>query len=124
MILVDTSVWVSHIRQADDELVRLLVERRVCLHPVIIGELACGNLPDRNRTLREFSRLSLLSMARPDEVLDMIEVRQLHGRGVGWADVNLLASALLHDCALWTLDHALQGAAKRIGVKAHSRTVH
>ncbi|MGA2600052.1 MAG: PIN domain-containing protein [Bryobacteraceae bacterium] len=124
MILVDTSVWVSHIRQADGGLTRLLSERQVFLHPFVIGELACGNLPNRKQTLYEFTWLQSASLATQDEVLEMIEVHKLHGRGVGWADVNILASALLHDCPLWTLDNALREAAKTVGVKVHTPTVH
>lgn len=124
MILVDTSVWISHIRQADGELARLLSERQVYLHPFVVGELACGNLPDRKQTLYEFTWLQRASLATQDEVLDMVEVHHLYGRGVGWADVNILASALLHSCALWTLDNALREAAKAVGVKVHAPTVH
>ncbi len=124
MILVDTSVWISHLRQADAELARLLSERKVYFHPVVVGELACGNLRDRKQTLYEFTWLKRATVATTDEVLDMIEVQHLYGRGLGWADVNILASALLDHCALWTLDNALREAAKKVGVKTYAPTVH
>ncbi len=124
MILVDTSVWISHLRQADGELTRLLMSDQVYLHPFVVGELACGNLRDRNRTLNQFSKVDHASIAKHDEVLTLIDDHRLYGRGLGWADVNILASALLHNCVLWTLDNALRDAAKTVGVKIHTPTIH
>ena len=124
MILVDTSVWISHFRQADAELSRLLVDLQVCMHPFVMGELACGNLPDRNETLNRFARIENASMATTDEVLTFIEGNQLYGRGLGWTDVNLLASALIHNCRLWTLDVCLRQAAVELGVGVYSPAVH
>jgi predicted nucleic acid-binding protein len=124
MILVDTSVWISHLRQADAELTRLLFDERVFMHPFIMGELACGNLPGRNKTLHFFTRIENASRANADEVLTLVEANKLYGRGLGWTDVNLLASALIHNCRLWTLDVRLRQAAVELGVGVYSPTVH
>lgn len=124
MILVDTSVWISHLRQADAELKRLLLEELVLMHPFIVGELACGNLPSRSKLLFDFASIERVSTAQADEVLILVDVNRLYGRGLGWTDVNLLASALIHKCALWTLDNALRKAAVDVGVRIHSPTVH
>jgi predicted nucleic acid-binding protein len=124
VILVDTSVWISHLRQADAELKRLLLEELVFMHPFIVGELACGNLPNRSRLLLDFASIERVSTAQAEEVLILVDVNRIYGRGLGWTDVNLLASALLHKCALWTLDNALRKAAVDVGVRVHSPTVH
>jgi predicted nucleic acid-binding protein len=124
VILVDTSVWISHFRQADAELTRLLFDERVFMHPSIMGELACGNLPNRNKTLHFFTRIEGALMAKADEVHILVEANQLYGRGLGWTDVNLLASALIHKCGLWTLDVRLRQAAVELGVGVYSPAIH
>ena len=111
MTLVDTSVWISHLRQGDHQLTELLNEGTVLCHPFVIGELACGNLRNRDEVLNLLSVLPSAPTANHDEVLFMIEDRVLSGRGLGWIDVHLLAAALLANCRLWTHDRSLVAAA-------------
>ena len=112
MTLVDTSVWVDHFRVADPTLVRLLQRRWVVGHSAVIGELACGNLHQRKKTLSDFSTLPLAIEATTEEVMDLIEGHKLHGLGIGWIDAHLIASALLSECRLWTKDNRLARAAQ------------
>ncbi|MDQ7844267.1 MAG: PIN domain-containing protein [Armatimonadota bacterium] len=111
MILVDTSVWVDHLRRGSAELGRLLEEGEVVTHPFVIGELACGAVPHRREFLTLLSALPSATVAEHDEVLQFVERHRLYGRGLGWIDVHLLASARLSAAALWTLDRPLQQAA-------------
>ena len=106
MILADTSVWVDHLRRSDATLRAALEANEICIHPMVIGELACGNL--RNRTiLVNLQLLPQATVATHDEALAMIEQHKLMGRGVGFVDVHLLASAKLSKATLWTRDKRL-----------------
>lgn len=116
MILVDTSVWVDHIRSPSVELADLLLQDMVLGHQLVIGELAVGNLPSRSNWLRDLSRLSSALVARHHEVLTLIEAFKLFGRGVGYNDVHLLASARLSRSRLWTRDRRLAAIAEELGV--------
>jgi predicted nucleic acid-binding protein len=111
MVLVDTSVWVDHLRRGDDELAALLQRGLVLAHPLVIGELACGNLKNRAEILRLLQTLPLAKMAGQDEVLEFIETHALFGKGLGLIDVHLLAAALLNHAPLWTRDKTLAGCA-------------
>ena len=111
MILVDTSVWVDHLRKGDDELRHLLSEGLVLAHPFVIGELACGNLRQRSEVLTLTAALPSAELAKQEEVLALLSERKLHGKGLGWVDAHLLASAVLSACSLWTRDKALAQAA-------------
>ncbi|MCH2254126.1 MAG: PIN domain-containing protein [Vicinamibacterales bacterium] len=108
--LVDTSVWVDHLRHGNDRLASLLDEGSVLCHPFVIGELACGNLADRDRVLHLLGALPETPVASHEEVMALIRSRELHGKGLGWIDVHLLASALLAKCPLWTMDKTLHSA--------------
>lgn len=101
----------------------MLSNNRKLTHPFVIGELACGNLPERSKALTWFRRIPGVPVAHPSEVMALIESKRLFGRGLGWIDVNLIAAALLDGCALWTLDNALRQAAADSGVRAHSPTI-
>ncbi len=117
MVLVDTSVWVDHLRQRDAELVKLLLADRVCCHTMILGELSCGNLQNRKQVLGLLSDLSACVEASHHEVLHMIERHKLMGKGIGFVDAHLLASCLLtNDMQLWTRDKRLTGIAQQLGV--------
>lgn len=117
MILVDTSVWVDHFRTGVARLVELLGQSSVLSHPFVIGELACGQLANRGEILSRLGDLPSARTATHDEVLHMIEVRSLMGRGIGWVDAHLLASASLTPGArLWTLDRRLHSLANEMGV--------
>ena len=110
MILVDACVWVEHFRRVNPALVELLRAQQVLTHPSVIGELACGTPPDRANTLRMLQRLRSVKVARHDEVLALIEQRQLSGRGIQYIDVQLLASALLTPGSkVWTFDGFVRG---------------
>ena len=105
--LVDTSVWIDHLRQGNDRLAELLDEGGVYCHRFVIGELACGTLRNRDELLGLLGLYRRRPIADHDEVLNFIAQRNLAGRGLGWIDVHLLASALLANCTLWTFDKAL-----------------
>ncbi len=104
-VLVDSSVWVGHFKQRNNHLVALLEEGAVICHPYIIGELACGTPPGRKNIIELLSDLESAPVATHDEFLAMMDARQLYGRGCGYVDMCLLASALLSEKSLiWTLD--------------------
>ena len=111
MILADTSVWISHIRAGEPHLQRALVDAKVFMHPFVLGEIACGNLRSRSQTLHQLGRLPSPVSASNDEVLALLEQHRLFGKGLGWVDAHLLASARLTGCRLWTLDRPLLDAA-------------
>lgn len=104
MILVDTSIWADHFRRTRAALVDLLEAGLVCMHPFVLGELACGNLPRRKTTLRDLHNLPTVQPAREIEVLELIERRKLWGRGVGLIDVHLMAAAHIGRHRIWTRD--------------------
>ena len=107
MVLVDTSVWVSHFRDGNDELASLLNDGRVLCHPLIVGELACGNLKDRAVILSFLQLLPMSIEAEHAEVLSFIEDNRLMGKGMGYVDVHLITSAVLTGVPIWTLDKKL-----------------
>lgn len=120
MILVDTSVWVEHLRRGNSRLADLLDDEQVTTHSFVIGELACGNLRKRHQILGLLSQLPRVGLVTHDEVLELIERRRLMGRGMGWIDAHLLAASLVEDVSLWTLDRPLAAVARQIGVSAGS----
>lgn len=117
MVLVDTSVWVSHLRDGNEELADLLDAGEVLCHPMIVGELACGHLEERSVILSCLELLPMGSEAGHGEVLSFIEMRRLMGRGIGYIDVHLLLSALLSGARIWTLDRKLARAAASLGIR-------
>ena len=117
MILVDTSVWVDHLRKSDRGLAALLTASNVLMHPFVIGELACGNLRKCDQILALLKNLPRAGVATDNEVLFFIERHTLMGRGLGFVDVHLLASVALHGTArLWTRDKRLRAAADSLGL--------
>ena len=116
MVLVDTSVWISHLRAGRPALARLLEAGRVLCHPLVIGELACGNLKRRSAILGLLKNLPRAVVADDGETLLFIDGNRLAGSGLGYINVQLLASTRLTGCLLWTDDATLQAAAKRLGV--------
>lgn len=115
MILVDTSVWVHHLRFGDAQLAALLDVNSVVMHPYIVGEIACGSLSKRVPTLELLQQLPMTPVAESDEVLGYIENHKLHGKGIGYVDVHLLASAAIGGTRLWTRDRRLHAMAVRLG---------
>lgn len=115
-VLVDTSVWVGHFKQRDERLVSLLKSGLVVCHPHVVVEVACGTPPHRSQVIGMLSSLQSAPVATAGELLSLIDQRSLFGRGCGFVDVNLLASALLGvQTMLWTLDKRLESAATEIG---------
>lgn len=118
-LLVDSAIWIDHLRRPEPTLVRALRARRALIHPFTIGELALGNLRDRAAVLRELALRLRPRVAGDGEVLQMIEEHGLYGVGIGWVDAHLLASTLLTpETQLWTRDKRLLAAAERLGVAA------
>ncbi len=116
-ILVDTSVWVGHFKQRNDRLVALLEAGLVVCHPYVVVEVACGTPPRRQSVIELLHELESVPVATSQEVLALIEQRGLHGRGCGFVDMSLLASALLGArTQLWTLDKRLQTLAVELGL--------
>lgn len=118
MILVDTSVWIDHLRRGNARLAALLDAGQVRTHPFVIGELACGTLRQRAVVLELLGKLPVTTAATPGEVLAFIDARRLMGRGLGYVDLHLLASAVLDDVRMWSLDKRLHYVARTIGVGA------
>ncbi len=113
MILVDTSVWILHLREGSDKLISLLNKGEVVCHPFIIGEIASGNLKNRSEIIRLLHALPCAIVAEAEEILQFIENKELMGKGIGYIDIHLLASALLMNARLWTLDKRLDSVARK-----------
>lgn len=121
MILVDTSVWVDHLRAGDETLARLLSREQVLAHPFVTGELALGNLGNRATVLEALLGLPQAQAATDAEVLQLIGAQELFGNGIGYVDAHLLASArLTPGTLLWTRDRRLMQAGARLGLNAET----
>ena len=119
MLLVDTSVWVDHLREPDRDLVEALGDARVLGHPAVVGEVALRSLPRRQEVLSALDGLPSAVPASDDEARLLLERHRLWGRGVGWVDLHLLASVrLTAGASLWTRDRRLRRAAEALGVAA------
>lgn len=117
MILVDTSIWIDHLRKHDEWLATMLDAGDVLIHPFVLGEIACGQIRNRTEILESLSDLPTAPVASQSEVFLLIEKRQLTGRGIGFIDMHLIASALLDPVAqLWTRDKKLSMIASELGV--------
>jgi len=119
VILVDTSIWIDHLRVGDAALSALLEQGEVVVHPWITGELALGTLADREEILDLLGNQPQAVVADDDEILHLIEVHALSGSGIGYVDAQLLAATLLTpDARLWTRDKRLADVSIRLGVNA------
>jgi predicted nucleic acid-binding protein len=116
VVLVDTSILVEHLRRGHPGLIAALDADDVCMHPFIVGEIACGNLHNRSEVLTLLTALPQVPVAEHAEVLRMIEARDLAGGGLGWVDMHLLASALLAGVGINSLDRRLSETVARIGI--------
>jgi hypothetical protein len=114
-VLVDTSVWVDHLRRSNAILALHLGRAEVWCHPFVIGELACGRLVNSRELLSLLTSLPQVRQADHDEVLAFVESNGLGGSGIGWVDAHLLASARLTSIPLWTLDRRLASVARSLG---------
>ena len=116
MVLVDTSIWVTHFQSGNSRLKNLLINGKVACHPFIVDELACGRLKNRKEILSLLQTLPAPTQAEHEEVPPFIERHRLMGSGLGYVDVHLLASALLSGIPLWTEDKQLRKAALKLEV--------
>jgi predicted nucleic acid-binding protein len=118
VILVDTSVWIEHLRDGRSDLGSLLDRGEVVMHPFIVGELAIGSLSARDATIELLVQLRAITVADHSEVMAFIERQRLHGCGVGYIDVHLLASAAIDGARLWTKDRRLRALANKLDLAA------
>lgn len=116
MLLVDTSVWVSHLREGNARLMNLLNDGCVVCHPFIVDELACGHLKNRSEILSLLQTLPMVIQAEHEEILPFIENNKLMGKGLGYIDIHLLASAVLTKVSIWTLDKKLNDISIKLGL--------
>ena len=117
-VLVDTSVWLEHFRGRATPLEQLLLENAVLTHSIVIGELSCGNIKSRRRILGDLKLLPAVQEAAPSETLELIESRRLYGKGLGYGDLQLLASALTAGVSLLSFDKALHRISRELRVSA------
>jgi predicted nucleic acid-binding protein len=121
MILVDTSIWIDHLRASDEQLARLLETGQVLAHPFVIGELALGNLRNRDAVLGALQDMPQAAVATEPEVLRFIGEKCLFGLGIGYIDAHLLAAVLLTPGSLlWTRDKRLLAASSRLSIAANA----
>jgi predicted nucleic acid-binding protein len=118
VILVDSSVWIDHLRRESAPVSLLLTTRQILAHPFVIGEVAVGNLRNRRRILQTLRDLPAAVVASDEEVLEFIERYLLAGRGLGYIDVHLLAAARLSHAGLWTYDKRLKASAELLSLSA------
>ncbi len=116
MVLVDTSVWVAHLRTGNVGLETLLDEGMVACHPFIVGELACGNLKNRAEILSLLQALPPTIQVEHEKVMKFIDGHALMGNGLGYIDIHLIASALLTEIPLWTVDKKLNEFSSKLGI--------
>lgn len=116
MILVDTSVWILHLREGNAHLKKILTQARVLTHPFIIGELSCGSMRNRRFILDLLEDLPKVNSAEHDEVIKLIETRRFYSKGIGWIDAHLLSSALISGVQLWTFDQRLRQLALQLKI--------
>lgn len=121
MVIVDTSIWVTHLRKGSRHLEELLLDVQVVCHPFIVGELACDNINNRNEFLSLLQSLPMAPTVALDELLFFIERNQIMGMGIGFVDAHLLASAQLLRIPLWTSDKRLRAAAIKLKI-SYKRT--
>jgi len=117
MVLVDTSVWIDHFRNTNSRLIELLISEEASCHPFIIGELACGNIKNRQEILSLLKALPALPRAEDEEIIFFIETHNIFGKGIGLIDVHLLASCLFKSTPLWSLDKKLKETAGLCGIE-------
>jgi predicted nucleic acid-binding protein len=121
VILADTSIWIEMFRKGrfKQELANLVTTDQLCIHPFVIGELACGNLPDRQKTLTYLDQLKALPVIGVGDVRVMVEARGLWSKGIGLTDAQLLASCLATPgTRIWTSDTPLARVAQTLGIGA------
>jgi predicted nucleic acid-binding protein len=118
LILVDTSVWVDHLRRGNTRLKALLLDTKVITHPFVAGELALGHLERRAQILALLANLPQACVASHEQVMRFVDDHALFGSGLGWVDAHLLCAAAVQRLGLWSLDRPLAVSASRFGLKA------
>jgi hypothetical protein len=119
VILVDTSIWISHFREANAVLAGLLNADEVLTHPFVIGEIALGNLHWRISVLSDLRDLPRAASATDEEATSLVESEKLFGLGIGYVDLHLIAATRLTPGArLWTRDRRHADIAARLGIAA------
>jgi predicted nucleic acid-binding protein len=113
-VLVDTSIWINHLKTSNKKLISLLEDNFILTHEFIIGELACGSIKKRKEFLKHLKRLPLVKPATHEECLYFLEKNNLTGSGIGWIDIHLLSSCKLTGCKIWTNDTKLKKVAKNL----------
>ncbi|OGL44703.1 MAG: ribonuclease [Candidatus Schekmanbacteria bacterium RBG_16_38_11] len=116
MVLIDTSIWISHFQEENPHLKELLLEGSVVCHPFVIGELACGNIKNRKEIISLLRDLPEAETLENDEILQFIENKRLMGLGIGLIDIHLLASSVLTNVLLWTADKQLRSVASKLNI--------
>jgi len=119
VIIADTSVWIQHFRSGLPSFAAALSQGLISVHPVVLGELATGNLHKRAQTLAALRCLPMAKIGTANECLEFIEMHELYGRGIGWNDIQLLVAARLSGNPLWSLDNRLVAVAVDLGVAYH-----
>ena len=120
MVLVDTSIWIDHLRSGNAKLAKLLNDGEAAIHPFIVGELACGNLKNRKEIISLLHALPHIDKADDNEVQFFIEKHKLMGLGIGLIDIHLLASCKLGNSSMLTRDKRLRDAAEHLGLLSAS----
>jgi predicted nucleic acid-binding protein len=119
VILVDTSVWIDHLRKQEVKLQELLQNDEVMTHPFVRLELALGSIANRDQVLADLALLPQAPVAKTDELFELVELRKLYRRGIGITDLHLIASALFErSISIWTRDRRLGDIAEELGVRA------
>jgi predicted nucleic acid-binding protein len=117
LVLLDSSIWIDHLREPDRLLSQLLGRREVLMHPLVLGEIAMGNMKSRAIRLEFLSSLPPAEIAEHEDVLELVHEQHLYGTGLGFVDAHLLATArLFPQTPLWTRDKRLLTAARKLGV--------
>ena len=106
----------DHLHHSDEGLKELLLSNQVCIHPFILGELSCGNISNRKEILSLLRTLRNVDLVLDEEVFVLIEGRKLYCKGLGFIDIHILASALIHHVPIWTRDKSLKRVAVELGV--------
>ena len=119
MVLVDTSVWIDHFRNGNDQLTGLLNNGEVFCHQFIIGEIACGNLKNRSEILNSLKMLPHSLNVHHEEIMLFIENNKIMGQGLGYIDIALLVSSILTSIPIWTLDKRLYKIVKKLNINYH-----
>ena len=118
MILVDTSVWIDHLRKSDAKLKKLLENEEVVTHPFVRLELALGSIANREKVLADLALLPQVPIAQVDELFSLVELQKLYRRGIGVTDLHLVASALFDkSISIWTRDQRLGDIADELGLR-------